>query len=71
MRPWMPSTVRAALVLACSMTLTACSPTLRTGTPDSVPCAALEIVTFSADHDTEQTVREIREQNAVIRELCP
>jgi hypothetical protein len=67
----MPSTVRALLVLLCAMTLTACATIHRTAMPDQcVPCAALEVVSFSASGDTEQTVREIREQNAVIRKLC-
>lgn len=65
------STVRALLGLLCGMTLAACATTHRTAMPEQcVPCAALQAVSFSASEDTEQTVREIREQNAVIRELC-
>lgn len=51
--------------------LTACAGTVPTATTDSVPCQALKEISFSAAGDTEQTIREVREFNAVYRELCP
>ena len=67
---WTRSTARLLPALLSVMTLTACETIPSTGT-DAVPCQALRLVSFSASQDSEQTVREVREQNAVIEELCP
>ena len=70
---WTRSTARVLLVLLFSMTLAACPKTRTTAMPEAsfVPCAALKPISFSASQDTEITVRQIREYNAVLAELCP
>lgn len=69
---WTPSTRLKLPVVLCSMMLTACETTQTTAMPSGcVPCAALTQVTFSASDDTEQTIQEIREQNAAIAAVCP
>ena len=68
--PWMRLIGRRLLVLLSVTMLAACETTPATAI-DAVPCQALRLVSFSASGDSEQTVREVREQNAVIEELCP
>lgn len=83
---WTRSIARLLPALLSVMTLTACETIPATGTAllnirsgeheptsgtDVVPCQALRLVSFSASQDSERTVREVREQNAVIEELCP
>lgn len=63
------STGPGLLVLLSVMTVTACGTT-RTTVTDSVPCAALEPIRFSASGDTPETIRGVREYNAVLAEVC-
>lgn len=64
------STAARVLVMLCGTMLPACATTPTTAT-SGVPCQVLTPLTFSQSGDTAETVRQIREQNAVIRELCP
>lgn len=43
--------------------------TLTTGTDAS--CRAFQIITFSGQHDTPETVAQVREHNAAWRAVCP
>lgn len=68
-RPW--SGLRLLGLLSITL-LQGCETTPTTAIPEQcVPCEVLEIVTFSGRDDTAETVRQVREQNAVIKELCP
>lgn len=58
------------LALVSSMTLTACSTIPTTAIDNSIPCVALEPITFSARDDTQETIRQVREFNAVYLAIC-
>lgn len=58
----------ALSALAVLFLLTGCLTTRTTAT--GIPCQALEPITYSASKDTPETVRQVREFNAVLRELC-
>ena len=74
----MPLNVQNGLACALFMMLTACNTTGTTETikaPEaavkSIPCVSVKEISFSGNRDTAQTVQEVREINAVFRELCP
>lgn len=60
-------TVPGVLVLLSILPGCLTIPTIGTG----IPCQALEPITFSGMRDDPLTVRQIREFNAVLDELCP
>jgi hypothetical protein len=49
--------------------LTGCATTSTTGTGTRVSCAGWRPVTFSAKHDSKQTIQQARTHNAVGRKL--
>ncbi len=57
------------LALAFLMSLTACAKTPQTAT--DLACLAFAPITFSASHDTPETVAQIRRHNAAWHALCP
>lgn len=60
--------LRSVLAVASSMILTACVQTPTTATDAS--CLAFGVITFSASGDSAETIRQVREHNAVWRALC-
>lgn len=58
------------VLLGLTLTSCQCLKTQTTATPNSVPCPALKPISFSAKGDTVQTIKEVREYNAVHKELC-
>ena len=62
------------LILLASLSLTlvtGCAMTSTTGTTDScVPCPSLEPITYSYSNDTNASIRQIREYNAIYQEIC-
>lgn len=74
----MPRSLVRRLLASVSMTLmplilAGCA--LLTPTPEINPslvvCESFRVITYSRLNDTEETIRQIREHNAVYRELCP
>lgn len=59
----------APAVLVLLSILPGCQTTGTTAT--GIPCQALEPITFSGAHDTPETIQQVREFNAVLKELCP
>lgn len=61
---------KGPLTLAVVLILTGCATTSSTGTAKVVPCASLDPITFSGSSDTGETIRQVREYNAVWKEIC-
>lgn len=64
--------LRLAIVSCLSIPLASCltiKPTLSTGTNPA--CLALKPVMFSSQHDTPETVQQVRENNAALIVICP
>jgi hypothetical protein len=58
------------MLLGLMLTSCQCLKTRTTATINSIPCPALKVQSYSATKDTAQTVTEVREFNAVYKELC-
>ncbi len=58
------------LAAALSIPLSACGATREIGMRVSGTCIAFSPITFSADGDTADTVRQIRGHNAAWDEIC-
>lgn len=54
-------------VLALALALAACAKPVVVDTA----CGAFAVITYSASQDTEATVTQVRQHNAVFRKLCP
>ena len=54
------------------MMLTACGTTKTIEIYTDVSCIAFDEITYSALHDTDETIKQIREHNAAYKSLlCP
>ena len=56
-------------MLVAMLSVTACTTTATTVTTDS-QCLIFRPITYSAKADTKETVRQVREHNAVYGALC-
>lgn len=66
-----PRLTPLAIVSASVLTLTGCvHPTRTPETEKVVACGAFRPITFSRLHDTEETIRQVREHNAAYLALC-
>ena len=69
---------QTALLALSILALTACAstpkiataPTTEAPTTSAVPCAALTPMSFSAVHDSQETIMEIRQFNAKLKAVC-
>ena len=60
--------IRAVLALILITGITACSTTKPVVVDTS--CRAFKVITYSASHDSAETVVQVREHNAAWRALC-
>lgn len=68
---------RIALLMLPAMLLSACQTSLMqsppipiTGVGQAVPCRDLKQLSFDGEADTQETIRGLRRQNAVIGAIC-
>ena len=59
--PWLLAAALIILLTQCEVTPTAAT---------DVNCLAWRVIVYSS-RDTEGTIRQVREHNAVMKELCP